>query len=222
MIDYHMSVPWAITWIALSPDDEAFVYEEFNPDPHDWTTLGICKEIATRSRDYKYSINLIDQLACTKQVNTNTSTLEDMNQIFLEMKRSGFGTGGYWEFWDDRGTKGQDKVRERLINSRICGRPFNNNQKVNGKEERLPTLWIMDNCRQVASSLKNWKMETWVDRDAIITKDPKDKTEMKWSHFNMCLEAIFKDSRFRARPYEYSNQREEFFKKRYFQGARGH
>ena len=220
LIDYHQSVPWAIIWIALSPDDEAFVYEEMNPDPHNWTTLGICKEMAKVSRDYKFTFNLIDKLAAHKQVNTNTSCMEDMNRIFSEMRREGLGTGGYWEEWDDRGTKGQDKIRERLINSRICGKPFNNLQKIDGKEQRLPTLWILDNCKQTALSLKNWKMEEWLSRESIITKDPKDKPEMKWSHFCKSLECCVKDSRFRARPYEYGSHREEFFKQRYFKGQR--
>jgi hypothetical protein len=218
-IDYHMSVPWAIVWCALSPEDEMFVYEEMNPDPHSWTTLGICREMATKTADTKFTLNLIDKLATHKQVNTNTSCLEDINNIMAEMRRANLGTGGLFEQWDDRGTRGQDKIRERLINSKLCSRPFNNLQKVDGKEVRLPTLWILDNCRQTALSLKNWKMETWLDRDAIVTKDPKDKTESKYSHFNMCLECIVKDSRWRARPHEYFSYRNEFFDKpAYFQG----
>ena len=218
MIDYHQSVPWAITWIVMSPDNEAFVYNEMNPDPHTWTTLGICKEIANRSRDYKFIANLIDPLSNHKQVNTNTSCMEDMNRIFREMKKEGYGTGGYWEGWDTKGTKGEDAVRERLINSKICGRPFNNLQKIDGKEERLPTLWILDHCKEVGLSLKNWKMEQWVDRSAQVTKDPKDKTEMKFSHFNMCLEAIFKDSRFRGRAHVYQTCGREYDRKQFFQG----
>lgn len=217
MIDYHQSTPWAITWIALSPDDEAFVWDEMNPDPHTWTTLGICREIIEKSLDYNYRIRLIDKLASEKQVNTNTSTTEDMNRIFREAGQLGYDKGSSWESWDDKTRKGEDKVRERLINSRICGRPFNNLQKVDGVERRLPTLWIWDNCKQVALSLKNWKMETWVERDSIITKDPKDKREQKWSHFNCCLEAIFKDSRFRAGGYHYT-PRDDFQKSKYFHG----
>jgi len=220
MIDYHQSVPWAVNWIFLSKENEAFVYRELDPDPHTWTTLGICKEMALISRDYKYAINLIDPLSNHKQVNTNTSCLEDMNRIFLEMKREQLGTGGYWEPWDTKGTKGEDAVRERLINSKICGTPFNNLQKIDGKEVRLPTLWIFDSCKQTGLSLKNWKMETWLDRNAQVTKDPKDSTEQRFSHHNMTLEAIFKDARFRGTPYVYQSKREDFFEKRYFQGRR--
>jgi hypothetical protein len=219
MIDYHQAVPWAIAFITISPDDEAFVFNEFNPDPRSSTTLGICRHVVDMSRDDKFQIDLIDPLATQKQNNTNTSVVEDMNRIFREMKREGLGTGANWQPWDTKGTKGQDKVRERLINSRICGRPFNNLQMINGKQHRIPTLWILDNCRQTAQSLKSWRMETWSDRDALITKDEKDKTQQKWSHFNCCLEAIFKDSRFSPNTHNWLSERREE-PKRYFQSTR--
>jgi hypothetical protein len=220
MIDYHQSVPWAIVWIALSPDDEAFVWQEMNPDPHTWTTLGICKEMFERSLEYSYRINLIDKLATEKQTITNTSTVEDMNRMFREAGHLGYDKATAWESWDDKTTKGEDKVRERLINSKICGKPFNNLQMSAGKKQRLPTLWIFDNCQETARSLKNWKMEEWLDRDAIITKEKKDKRESKYSHFNRCLEAIFKDSRFKV-PNAYMSAREEFHAPRFYQGRAG-
>jgi hypothetical protein len=220
-IDYHQSVPWAMVWVALSPDDEAFVWEEMNPDPHTYTTLGICDEMIHKSLYYNYRVNLIDKLATEKQVITNTTTTEDMNRILRERGCLGYDKSTPFESWDDKTTKGEDKVRERLINAKICGKPFNNLQKINGREQRIPTLWIFDNCRETALSLKNWKMETWIDRDAVVTKEPKDKKENKWSHFNKCLEAVFKDARFRATPYDYSNYRQDRFEKlNYFHGGR--
>lgn len=218
LIDYHQSVPWAVVFICISPDDEAFVFNEFNPDPRNSTTLGIAKHIVDMGHDDKFQIDLIDPLAGQKQTNTNTSVIEDLNRIFREMKHQGLGTGAYWQPWDTKGTKGQDKVRERLINSKICGRPFNNLQKIDGKEMRIPTLWILDNCRQTAQSLKSWKMEEWVDRDALVTKDQKDKPQSKWSHFNCCLEAIFKDSRFSPIKHSWMSEKRDL-PKRYFQSG---
>jgi hypothetical protein len=216
-IDYHQANNWAINWVALSPDDECFVWEEMDPSPLTWTTLGICKEMMDRSLDYEYRVNLIDKLASEKQVITNTSTTEDMNRIFRESGVLGYGKSTSWESWDDKTQKGTDKIRERLINSKICGKPFNNLQKVDGKEVRLPTLWIFDNCKETALSLKNWKKEEWLDRDSIVTKDPKDKFEQKWSHHNKALEAIFKDARFRVQN-NYISPRESFERKSYYQG----
>jgi len=62
-------------------------------------------------------------------------------------------------------------------------------------------------------------METWTDRDSIVLKDQKDKKEGKWSHFNKCLEALLKDSRFRARTVYEDNYRDRSFDS-YFKGRR--
>ncbi len=219
-VDYHQAVPWAIVWAALSRDNECFVYFELNPDPKQWTTLSVCKEMVEASKEYRFPINLIDPLANETQSNTNKTVMDDFNTHFREMKRSGLGTGGYWEPWDTKGKVGQDRIRERLINSLICGRPFNNLQKREGRETRLPTLWVLNNCVQTASSLKNWRQETWASKDHEMTKDAKDKPEQKWSHFNKCLESIMKDIRFRGQPHEYQTSRVSDIKNYSFKGRK--
>ena len=176
-IDYHQSVPWAIIFAALSEEDELFIWDEMNPDPHnpDYTTYGICREMLHKSKDYSYRVNLIDKLANETQPNVvtiNKTTTMEINAFLRENGRLSFDKDTPFEAWDDKTTTGEDRVRERLINSKICGKPFNNMQKVDGVEKRLPTMWILDNCKQTALSLKNWKMETWIDRDSVVTKDP--------------------------------------------------
>ena len=220
-IDYHQSVPWAIIWAALSEDDELFIWEEMNPDPHNYTTVGICMEMLDKSLDYSYRVNLIDKLANETQPNVTTvnrTTTMEINSFFREKGRLNWNGDTAFEAWDDKTTTGEDRVRERLINAKICGKPFNNLQKIDGREQRLPTLWISDKCREMALSLKNWKMESWLDRDAIITKDPKDKKENKYSHFNKALECLLKDSRFKVANFNYMPRYQDFNQKRYFQG----
>jgi hypothetical protein len=226
-IDYHQSVPWAIIFAALSEDDECFVWAEMNPDPHNYTTVGICMEILDKSLNYSYRVNLIDKLANETQPNVTTvnrTTTQEINSFFREKGRLNWTGDTAFEAWDDKTTTGEDRVRERLINSKICGRPFNNLQKIDGKEQRLPTLWISNECREMASSLKNWKMTERVGRDAQITKDPMDKKEMKYSHFNCALECLLKDSRFKVSNFNYTPRYsdEEFGlgmkKQSYFQG----
>ena len=56
-VDYHQAVPWAVLWVALSRDNECFVYAEMNPDPKTWTTLAVCKEMVERSLDYEFYFN---------------------------------------------------------------------------------------------------------------------------------------------------------------------
>jgi hypothetical protein len=229
LCDYHQHVPWAISFLALSLDNECFAYEEMNPDPHMTITVDVCKEIAQRSRDYKYQFNLMDPLANETQSNTNKTVFDDFNRHFREMKREGIGTGGHWEPWDTKGKVGLNRVRERLINSLKCGKPFNNLQMVEGKEVRLPTLWVFSKCKQTAASLKLWRQETWATQEDQVTKEEKDKAEQKWSHFNKCLECAMKDIRFRGKAYEYRSSRERAARdreeedrhvKRYFQGRR--
>jgi len=231
LCDYHQNVPWAISWLALSPENECFAWEEMNPSPLSTTTLDVCKEIVNLSGDYKFQFNLMDPLANETQSNTNKTVFDDFNKHFRAMKAEGMGTGGYWEPWDTKGKTGQDRVRERLINSLICGKPFNNLQIRDGKEVRLPTFWVFSRCTQTIASLKNWRQDTWANPDDVLTKDEKDKPEQKWSHFNKCLEAAMKDIRFRGKPYEYRSSRErstgtrerdqlEEHRRRHFQGRR--
>ena len=191
-IDYHEHTNWACGWIALSQQNEAFIYNEYNPSPDTNITLGISHEICQRSKDYKYSLNLIDPRAAITQINTGLSCLDDLNRHFFEFMREGIGTGGYWQTWDSKNQKGKDAIKERLRNSRICGRPFNNKSPQNGKMTHLPTLWILDNCPITINMFKNWRWEQWESRNAQATKEEKNKEEDRNSHFPRVYEAIFK------------------------------
>lgn len=191
-IDWHESTPWAIGWICVSPNDEIFVYNEFNPSPEKFITLQICQTIASRSQDYKYELNLIDPLASKIQPNTGLSSLEDMNRIFSQFKKDGYGTGGWWQVWDTKSQKGRDEIKKRLQNAVYCGKPFNNEVKEEGVTKRLPTLWVLDNCEQTHLSLKNWRLEEWADRTSLVTKDKKETPQQRWSHFCTMLEGLLK------------------------------
>ncbi len=174
-----------------------------------------------KSLDYSFRVNLIDKLANETQTNVvtvNRNATDEINAILREHGRLAYDKDTAFIAWDDKTTIGEAKVSERLINAKICGKPFNNLQMVNGKKVRIPTMWIFDNCKQMPLSLKNWKMESWVDRDSVVTKDPKDKRESKWSHFNCALECVLKDSRFKVRNYSYA-PRSDFERAHYFQGS---
>jgi len=216
-IDWHESTPWACGWIAVSPQDEVFVYNEFNPSPEKMITMEIARVIAVRSQDYQFDLNLIDPLAAKVQPNTGLSSLEDLNRIFAVFKREGIGTGGYWQVWDTKSQKGRDEIRKRLQNASLCGRPFNNEIKKEGITRHLPTLWILDNCVETVKSLKNWRREEWERRSALTTKDEKETPQQRWSHFCTMLEGLLKRPEvFSARWSSYRTYREP---KRYFQAA---
>jgi len=192
-IDYHEAVNWACGFMAISPTNEAFIYDEFNPSPDNMITFDIARELAVISRDYKYTLSLADPLANKTQSNTGMTVMEDLNRAFIMYKKEGLGTGGYWMAWDTKSTRGRDEVRKRLMNSVKVGKPFNNKViNKHGNKEYLPTLWILDNCRQSARSMKNWRLEEWANNTANATKDKKETPQQKWSHFNMVWEAMFK------------------------------
>ena len=217
MIDYHEKNPWACAWIALTPFNEAFVFEELSPSPEKMVTREISHKLADLSADYKYSLNLMDPLANKIQSNTGTTVMEDLNSYFSEFKREslypGF-KGGYWEPWDTKSTRGRDEVRRRLKWAKKCKVPFNNKITDQGISKYVPTLWVFKNCKETARSLKQWRYEEYGDRQSRVNKDANEKPTQKFSHFCMCLEAIFKDKRFR-KPV---NTSYEIKKPRYFQG----
>jgi hypothetical protein len=197
MIDYHEHNPWAVAFMALSPDDEAFIFDEWNPSPEKFVTMEIAQKMASMSKDYKFQINLIDPLAAKTQSNTGTSVVDDLNRLFYQFKRDSICNGGYWESWDTKSTRGRDEIRKRLKNAALVGKPFNNTIVNDRGRKKLPTLWILDNCVHSANSLRKWRLEEWIDKRALVTKDMKDKPQQKWSHFPTAFEAIFKDSRWK-------------------------
>ena len=195
-IDYHEHVPWACLFVTQSPNNEVFVYDELNPSPETMVTLQIAQILAGKSKDYKYYLNLIDPLAAKKQSNTGLSTIDDLNRIFSQFRKEGTCTGGYWQSWDTKSTRGREEIRTRLRNSKLCGKPFNNRIIKDGIATYLPTLWILDNCHKTKESFKNWRKEEWNSREALLTKDEKDRPQQRFSHFPMVVEALFKHSIF--------------------------
>lgn len=206
-IDFHERNPWAITWVALSPQDEAFVYNEWAPSPSKWVNLSIAREVALKSGTQRYVMNLIDPLANKIQTNTGISVVEDLNRYFYEFKKEGICAGGYWEPFDTKGTKGYDEIKKRLKNSLLVKKPYNNRVMRDGREEILPTIWISNECRETAKSLKQWRYDERANNRQNATKDKNEKRAQKFSHFCTALEGIFKDNRFRVRREKVYNPR---------------
>jgi hypothetical protein len=192
-IDYHQANAWAVVWGAVSKDNELFIYRDAAFKPGNLTTYDISGMIADMSGVYKYRLDLIDPLACTRQVNTNTTTVEDLNRYFRQFRLEGRGTGAYWQGWDTKGTRGREELTRRLINSIRVGKPFNNKVVDNGRTSLLPTVWFFDSCRPTIESLKNWRYDTWDSREALQRNEEKEKPAQKWSHFPMVIECVLKN-----------------------------
>lgn len=195
-IDYHPQTPWACGAVSLSPENEAFIWLEFNPSPEKLTVEEIAERWDSICGDYDFRINLIDPLSeAHKRVEFGRSITvrDDFNKSFM-----GFGRRAYWHTWDTKGEKGRDEVRKRLKNAKLCKTPFNNFVTgKDGKRVRLPTLWILNNCKISSKSMRQWRWEEFADSKSIQVKEAKNKPEQRWSHFNMVWEAIFKNSSFR-------------------------
>lgn len=196
-IDYHTHVEWHAGMIALSDWNEAFIYEELVVSPEDNTTLEIMRKVTAKCKDYVYRLSLIDPLANTMQTNTGKTTVDDINRISYEFKRENMGTGGFWQPWDTKSNRGREEIRRRLANSRLVGKPFNNLVIREGRSERLPTLWILSNCRETIECMKNWRLDEWSNPADNEKKEMKEKPLQKYSHMNMVWEAVFKEPQFR-------------------------
>lgn len=191
--DYHPTTDICIVWVALSPTNEMFIYQEMTIDPEMNTTLIKCERIRDMSGNRKYAMNVIDPFAAINQPNTGRSVLDDMNHYFREFKNQGLCSGGHWESANTKNKvfksdtiRGREQLRLRMYNSLLCEKPFNNRVEKDGLVRRLPTVWVLDNCRQVISSLKKWRMEN-------------GKPSNDWSHYCTAIEFLLKDVRFEPR-----------------------
>ena len=191
-IDYHQSNPWACVWLSVSPQDEIFVWNDYAPSPQRMVTYEIARQIAERSGEYKYLMNLIDPNASNRQPNTNMTTVDDLNRYFQEFRRENLCMGGYWQAWDTHGGRGREEFTKRIKNAMRVGKPFNNKVVTDGGTRNLPTIWISDKCKNVIESMKNWRMEDWASREQLNRNDPKEKPQMKWSHFPITIECLLK------------------------------
>lgn len=216
-MDFHPANPHAIVWVAMSPTNEAFVYDEWNPSPGTWVISRLCEEMGTRSGFDRFVCNLIDPLANTMNASIGKTTIEDMNRHFHQLKMRGICSGGYWEPFATRGEVGRDAIKERLQNSAKCLKPFNNTYIDHGIEKFYPTIWISRKCQNTFNSLRHWRLETWVSNKQLTVKDKKESPAQKWSHFCTALEGLFKDPRFKPKR-DRSNTR-QYYKR--FQGVRG-
>lgn len=215
-IDYHPQTPWACPFMALSPQNEAFVWSDFEVSPEKYTTKEICREIATLGRDYDFKLNLIDPLS-EEIKKDNISVLDDIKREFYELKKEGIGRTTFWQTWDTKGERGRDAIRERLKNSLAVQRPFNNQITEDGRTRYLPTLWILNNCKSAGKSMKMWSWEEYMDVKVKMRKGATtDKPQQRWSHFNTALEALFKNPGFKYR--RISESRLPRKDPRYFQG----
>ncbi len=192
--DFHASAINPIIFLALSPDNECFIFKEINIDPKQNTTLVFAEKIVEASENRNFKLCTIDPLAGENQASTNTSVLEDVNNYLDVFRKQGKCQKIRFFPYDTKYhasqlgyLSGRDHIKQRLKNSEIAGGPFNNEIIERGVTKRLATLWIFSSCRQTLNSLYRWRMGA------------NGKPEQKWSHHCTALEGLFKDKRFKPK-----------------------
>lgn len=220
-IDFHGNKDWSVGFVSLSSYNECFIWDELDISPRTNTTLEITDKIAEKSGNYRFLFDVIDPLAKGQKSSTKNedgtvkTTVDDINDYLGEFKRQGLCEGGYFVSANTKGTRGREKVRQRIRNSSIVKTPFNNEAKdyldnpdvVNmGMVKYLPTLWVFAPCKQVRLSLKNWRME-------------KNEPIQAYSDHCTGLEFLHKDAKFRPPVQDYEKPVERK-KVRYFQMRR--
>ena len=189
--DYHdgrEGSDQCIIFGTLTPTDEFFLWDEAKLPHATYTTKMVVDNIAEKSGNLKYMLNLIDPYAHKIQSNCNTTVVDDMNQLFREKKKKGLSQGGHWETWDTKSTLGRERLKERLKNSTECKEPYSNMREEDGIVTWLPTIWINhEKCPNIRKSIAKW------------STNANGKPEQAHSHFCTAIEAILKDIRFKAK-----------------------
>jgi hypothetical protein len=214
VIDFHQQKPWCVSWVAISPEQEWFVWNEMVARHDTITTYDLRQKIQDESlmgEDEMFNrATLIDPLSTITQGNTGFSTFDDLAQGEDGLRRLTTA--------DTKNMEGQEIIKYRLKNSLICGVPGNNLNKNSLTDTKygayLPTLWFLDNCKAHIEHFKSWRYVDFKMEHVKAVRVVK-RTSEKFNDFprNMeylaCLNPIF-----------YTPKKEDYIPTRLFQGRR--
>ena len=214
VIDYHPAKPWAVSYVAISPQNEWFVWNELNAKHEHRTTLELRDEIKLNSlmgEDEEYNrATLIDPLANVKQGNTGFSVFDDLSMGERGLRRL---TSA-----DTQNSQGRMNIKMRLKNSLICGVPGNNIDPDGYLDNRygnfLPTIWFLDNCTHHLEDFEQWRYVDFKQEHVKATRVVKRESE-KHSDFPRNTEFLGA-----LNPCFYIPERHYYEPSRLFQGRR--
>ncbi len=188
IIDYHPTKPWYVSFVAITPAHERFVWKELILKHDNATTFELRDIILRESLVPEESLlnrkTLIDPLAAVKQSNSGYNVIEDLTRGLDSLHRV--------ETADTKNAQGRMNVKHWIKNSVDCAHPWNN-QKRQVADVRfgnyLPTLWIFDSCPGHIEHLQNWRTKDYKTDEAKAAHDEK-KIVQKWSDFCRNLEFL--------------------------------
>uniref|UniRef100_A0A6H1ZM33 Putative terminase n=1 Tax=viral metagenome TaxID=1070528 RepID=A0A6H1ZM33_9ZZZZ len=190
IIDYHPSKPWYVSWVAITPTNEWFVWQEFLATSHDkCTTYDLRDKIRLKSivdEDDPYNrATLIDPLSEVKQPNTGFSVFDDLRR----------GENGIRRLTpaDTKNQSARDRVKVRLKNALDAEVPGNNINHNHPYSERygiyMPTLWFLDTCPVHIEHFDKWRLVDFKQEHVKATRTVKRESE-KWSDFCRNIEFL--------------------------------
>jgi len=222
IIDYHPAKPWYISWVAVTPTHEWFVWHELTAYHDNLTSHDLkfkIQELSLLDEEDEYNRGVeIDPLAKVKQSNSGFSVFDDLSRGPDGLKgcRAAITTAR-----DEHGNEhGRMNVRTRLKNSLRAGVPGNNLIKNMDPDIRfgnyLPTIWFFDCCTGHIKHFNTWRTVRWKQEATRAVKNI-EKPAQKWSDF--CRNIEFLGAR---NPvfYDLDKQHDEWDGKRFFQGQR--
>jgi hypothetical protein len=188
IIDYHPTKPWYVSFVAVTPEHEWFVWNELVLR-HDTTTTRELRDTIKREsmidEDSEYNRRtLIDPLAVMKQPNSGFSPKEDLERGEDGLRRV--------EAADTKNEQGRMNIKHRLKNAIACGKPFNNAVRKEPDPRYgiyLPTIWLMNSCRGHIEHMQNWRSIEYSTEAAKAVHDDK-RIIQKWSDFCRNLEFL--------------------------------
>lgn len=196
IIDFHPTKPWYISFVAISPQQEWFVWNEMILKHDNYTTRELREMIKEQSmlpEDHEFNRRtIIDPLATIKQAvregeQRGYSIKEDLERGLHGLRRV--------ESADTKNEQGRMNIKHRLNNAIKCQEPFNNTLIADGEEPDpryglyQPTLWILENCKGHIEHLKNWRTTDYKTDQAKAVHDDK-RIIQKYSDFCRNLEFL--------------------------------
>jgi hypothetical protein len=214
IIDFHPTKPWYISWVAVSPEHEWFVWNELKAF-HDRTTSfelrDIIKSESLIEEDEEFNRRTyIDPLACVAQGNTNRSVKDDISSGSEGLRRV--------ESADTKNSNGRVMIKTRLKNALSCGVPGNNKDLKSPPDIRFghykPTLWFLDSCPEHMEHFKSWRLVDFKQQHVRAVRTSKKESE-KWSDYCRNLEFLGA-----ANPVYYQRKESNHSPSTLFQGRR--
>jgi hypothetical protein len=171
VIDPHDRLPWAISFVKVTPANDYVIYDEWPHEPFEELTQSRFNYdfYSELIRSYPRAVwNLMDpNFGRRTSISTGLTTAEEMTM------RTG---RGFLTDIDDTLTTGHNAVKQRLS--------YNTNLPIDTYNQ--PRLFVRESCRNHIQCFSNYIWDDWRGR-AGMGKAPKDKPQEKFKHFMDCV-----------------------------------